>query len=730
MRTLCIGSLVAGLLVGVAAHAAQIRIPVDSGRSSLFLRLCANPGGLGTDCDDDTKPIGGFVTIALDDNGNPTQIALRNFDLQAIGTYNLNLSWLFGAASVDATASNLRIYHARPGTTNPHVPLVMGTNYTFSDVPFLTAGTAHYEINDLACSFVTFPCSSNIDLATLGENSIDNLSGNLRIANGILSIDIRFTFETPLDDSNPQLGTFNGTATVRGSAPLPMGLVPRHADWKFLDDGSNQGGAWVLLPPLFDDSSWPFGTGQLGYGDGDEDSIVGFGPDPTNKFVTTYFRHTFNVADASIYTNLALRVLCDDGVIVYLNEVEIYRANMPDGAFPDFRTLASAGVAGAAENAYILAPPVDLSLLFNGANTLAAEIHQASVDSSDISFDLELMGNSTFLNALPTISITRPTNGASLVGAPMIIEATATDADGIISLVEFFESGNKIGEATGAGPSYTFAWASVCPGTYVLTARTTDSSQATVVSAPVVVTITGPPVSLVSTGATWRYLDTGANLGVAWRSNSFNDASWLSGPAQLGFGDGDEATAITSNRQVTTYFRHAFTVNDTGAIATLTLRLLRDDGAVVYVNGAEVYRNNMPAGTIAFNTLAPNGATAAEETTFFFTTNLNPNVLVAGNNLLAVEVHQNTTTSSDLSFDLELIGLVGQVQPRLFIEPAGNSHVLRWQCTAAGFRLQSTTELGPSANWQDQPDSPTEDGAWRTLTLPSSGAARFYRLSQ
>jgi hypothetical protein len=385
--------VVAGLLAGAAAYPAQIRVPVDSARSSLFVRLCANPGGLGTDCDDATKPLGGFVTMALDDNGNPTQIALRNFDLQAIGTYNLNLSWLFGAARVDATASNLRIYHARPGPTNPSVPLVMGTNYTFSDVPFLTAGTANYRINDLACGFVTFPCSSNIDLATLGENSITNLSGNLRIAGGVLSIDIRFAFEVPLDDTNPQLGIFTGTAIVRGSTPIPQGLVPRHSDWKYLDDGSNQGGsAWVLPPPLYDDSAWFLGTGQLGYGDGDEDSVVGFGPDPANKFITTYFRHTFQVDDASIYTNLALRVLSDDGAIVYLNGTEIYRTNMPDGVFPDYRTLASVAVEGATENVYSLGPPVDITLLIFGPNTLAAEIHQAAVDSSDISFDLELIG--------------------------------------------------------------------------------------------------------------------------------------------------------------------------------------------------------------------------------------------------------------------------------------------------------------------------------------------------
>ena len=44
------------------------------------------------------------------------------------------------------------------------------------------------------------------------------------------------------------------------------------------------------------------GTAELGYGDGDEYTVVSFGPDPNNKYITTYFRHAFNVVDASACT--------------------------------------------------------------------------------------------------------------------------------------------------------------------------------------------------------------------------------------------------------------------------------------------------------------------------------------------------------------------------------------------------------------------------------------------
>lgn len=53
-------------------------------------------------------------------------------------------------------------------------------------------------------------------------------------------------------------------------------------------------------------------------------------------------------------------------------------------------------------------------------------------------------------------------------------------------------------------------------------------------------------VSLVATGSVWKYRADQVDLGTAWRSNSFDDAAWLSGPAQFGWGEGDERTALFS----------------------------------------------------------------------------------------------------------------------------------------------------------------------------------------
>jgi hypothetical protein len=121
-----------------------------------------------------------------------------------------------------------------------------------------------------------------------------------------------------------------------------------------------------------------------------------------------------------------------------------------------------------------------------------------------------------------------------------------------------------------------------------------------------------PPTSatnLIPAGSTWKYLDTGVTPASTWTTLNFDDAAWKSGPAQLGYGDGDEKTVVSygpsaSSKYITTRFRKTFAVADSSKVASVTMKLLRDDGAIVYLNGAEVYRSNMPGGAITGSTLA------------------------------------------------------------------------------------------------------------------------------
>jgi hypothetical protein len=236
-------------------------------------------------------------------------------------------------------------------------------------------------------------------------------------------------------------------------------------------------------------------------------------------------------------------------------------------------------------------------------------------------------------------------------------------------------------------------------------------------------------VTLLPAGATWRYFDQTNDLGTTWRSNGFNDASWASGPAFLGFGDANgllPVTLIGSNRQWTTYFRRTFWVPDASKILALSARLLRDDGAVIYLNGAEVWRDpNMPSGTITNTTPALSNVTGAAESTWL-TNSLNPAGLITGTNFIAAEVHQNTSASSDLSFDFELVAVANvPSQPRLGAAQSG----LVWDGNAVLYSLFTTTNLTDMSLWTRATNLPVfSNGVWQMGWPSGEQGSRFYRL--
>lgn len=179
---------------------------------------------------------------------------------------------------------------------------------------------------------------------------------------------------------------------------------------------------------------------------------------------------------------------------------------------------------------------------------------------------------------------------------------------------------------------------------------------------------------IIPKGASWKYLDNGSNQGTAWRSLSFNDSAWNTGNAELGYGDGGEATKVSygpaaSNKYITTYFRKLFYLQDTTGLIGLELSLLRDDGAVVYLNGLEVYRSNMKTGTIYYNTLASSAIYGSAESTFKVA-NISYTPLTEDTNVIAVELHQNSISSSDISFNLKLRTIISDsglgINPGLF----------------------------------------------------------------
>ena len=186
--------------------------------------------------------------------------------------------------------------------------------------------------------------------------------------------------------------------------------------------------------------------------------------------------------------------------------------------------------------------------------------------------------------------------------------------------------------------------------------------------------------TLIPTGAIWKYRDLGEALGASnivllgppplnnpvngygsanWKHPSFSDVNWSSGAAELGYGAGPVTTVgyggNSASKFITTHFRRHFNLTNKDQLSALTMRIKRDDGAIVYINGWEAARPNMTAGTVYFhNTLAPTSVPPADNDTFFSFPSLPLSLLKEGDNVIAVEMHQFTAGSTDLSFDLEL----------------------------------------------------------------------------
>ena len=170
-------------------------------------------------------------------------------------------------------------------------------------------------------------------------------------------------------------------------------------------------------------------------------------------------------------------------------------------------------------------------------------------------------------------------------------------------------------------------------------------------------------------GSLWRYKTdlTSATIGgipTSWKNEDFNDAGWNTGPTQIGYGDVDEHTQVprtdydagTAGTQSgpSYLFRKTFTITNVNAIESLTGEVKYDDGAVVYVNGTEILRtpNLDPAGTL-LNYANFNGAGPPPDNSVS-ALNVPLNLLHNGVNTIAVEVHQASSISSDMTFDLKL----------------------------------------------------------------------------
>jgi hypothetical protein len=250
-----------------------------------------------------------------------------------------------------------------------------------------------------------------------------------------------------------------------------------------------------------------------------------------------------------------------------------------------------------------------------------------------------------------------------------------------------------------------------------------------------------PDAVLIPRAATnWSYQALRVEPAGAWEGADYLETNWIQNrTAPIGFGTiGTNGAFVTlgttlsateqgsaSDRTRTVYFRRHFQVTDPFQVRELRLNVMRDDGVVVYLNGHQVGRNNIDSGTttggtVDYSLLATRTIDNAEESTFVampVSTDL-IHELRAGDNVVAVEVHQVSATSSDLVMDLELTAS--------FHPPVENVLGIGRESSGAPFLywLDSRWQLNGSTNLIDWVPIPLARSPWYpALDVPRE----FYR---
>ncbi|MCC6355440.1 MAG: cadherin-like domain-containing protein [Verrucomicrobiae bacterium] len=405
-------------------------------------------------------------------------------------------------------------------------------------------------------------------------------------------------------------------------------LVPQGTNWSYLYTTNTaiitNWNTWA-----FNDGSWNSGPATLGFGPSNiVTDIRGGGP---SNIATAYFRHDFFVDDLSdTLPNVLLSLKRDDAAAVYINGFQVYRdANLASNA--THTTFATdPPITGALENAFIDIP-VSATNLFDGWNVIAAEVHKRTANENDLRFDCSLTRNrgtggvlnndydiDTAQSALTSVVLVAPQHGT-----------LGLNADG----------------------SFSYAPDSGFHGTDSFAYRALDRPEPA-----------HAPQVLVQTNSFWLTWIDGTQPPNNWTNASLVDTNWGVGITEIGYGDEadgrPETTNIRPNSNATVYAAYYFRKRfdsplDPLFVTNLTGRVLRDDAAAVYLNGVQVYRDANLASNATHNTLATS-PTPSE--TNFADFAISPSLLLQGSNLVAVEIHQaSTATSEDLSFEFQLI---------------------------------------------------------------------------
>ncbi|MBN2506890.1 MAG: immunoglobulin domain-containing protein [Verrucomicrobia bacterium] len=353
---------------------------------------------------------------------NLTWASLRQAELTDIGVLGAwpNLSFL------DVAANRLDVNEGTPALAIIQSLLDRGAHvdYLPQSLPTITAQPQSQIVAPGGTASFTVSATSTEPLGYQWQRDGTNLADDGRVAGALTgTLTLSSAVESNAGGYRVVVSNAHGAVTsqvatleVRPPVVATNLVIPFGSTWKYWDRGTDLGTEWSQSG--YDDSTWSTGAAELGYGDGDEATVVSYGPEPGNKYITTYFRNEFLLADPAAWTTLDLQLLYDDGGVVYLNGTEVFRVFMPEGPI-SYTTLADAAVG---DNA-LSATDIGAGVLEAGTNVIAVEIHQGSAGSSDISFDLMLSGLS---EGWPPLIASQPQDQLVAPGATTTFSVTAT----------------------------------------------------------------------------------------------------------------------------------------------------------------------------------------------------------------------------------------------------------------------------------------------------------------
>lgn len=172
--------------------------------------------------------------------------------------------------------------------------------------------------------------------------------------------------------------------------------------------------------------------------------------------------------------------------------------------------------------------------------------------------------------------------------------------------------------------------------------------------------------TILPTGSFYRFRRGTSEPPADWPADDFDDSDWESGRASIGYGDGDDATILSDMRfsYVSVYLRTTFSVADVTTIESLILQITADDGFVAYLNGVEIARDNVAGSPPAYNTVATTSQDAFQEVSL----DAHKGLLRAGENTFAVQVHNRSLDSSDLTIQPALVSRAPSGSPRTIMK--------------------------------------------------------------